>query len=78
MKELLILYPTQENKELRLLQVRIEMLECMYVRSVLTGGKEKKGKNSGFFIEPAVVTDVKLSMKVAKEEIFGPVAAIIK
>ncbi|CAF1601337.1 unnamed protein product [Rotaria magnacalcarata] len=43
-----------------------------------TGGKEKKGKTSGFFIEPAIVTDVNLSMRVAKEEIFGPVAAIIK
>jgi len=39
---------------------------------------KKKGKDSGFFVEPAVVTDVKLSMKVAQEEIFGPVAAIIK
>ncbi|CAF4795405.1 unnamed protein product, partial [Rotaria magnacalcarata] len=38
------------------------------------GGKEKKGKTSGFFIEPAIVTDVNLSMRVAKEEIFGPVA----
>jgi aldehyde dehydrogenase (NAD+) len=42
------------------------------------GGKEKKGKTSGFFVEPAVVADVQLSMRVAKEEIFGPVAAIIK
>jgi len=42
------------------------------------GGNEKKGKNSGFFVEPAVVADVKLSMKVAQEEIFGPIAAIIK
>lgn len=42
------------------------------------GGNEKKGKTSGFFVEPAVVADVKLSMKVAQEEIFGPIAAIIK
>jgi acyl-CoA reductase-like NAD-dependent aldehyde dehydrogenase len=45
---------------------------------VLIGGKESKGKTSGFFVQPAVVADVKLSMRVAKEEIFGPVAAIIK
>jgi len=45
---------------------------------IVTGGNEKKGKNSGFFVEPAVVIDVKLSMKVAQEEIFGPLAAIIK
>jgi len=42
------------------------------------GGNEKKGKTSGFFVEPAVVADVQLSMKVAQEEIFGPIAAIIK
>ncbi len=48
-------------------------LFCIWI-----GGKEKKGKEFGFFIEPTVVADVKLSMRVAKEEIFGPVAAIIK
>ena len=40
------------------------------------GGKEKKGKTSGFFIEPAIVADVNLSMRVAKEEIFGPVVTL--
>ncbi|CAF1154989.1 unnamed protein product [Adineta steineri] len=45
---------------------------------IITGGKEKKGKNSGFFIEPTIIADVKLSMRVAQEEIFGPVASIIK
>lgn len=46
--------------------------------TICVGGNEKKGKKSGFFVQPTVVTDVKLSMRVAKEEIFGPVAAIIK
>lgn len=45
---------------------------------IITGGNEKKGKTSGFFVEPAVIADVQLSMKVAQEEIFGPLAAIIK
>ncbi|CAF0724899.1 unnamed protein product [Rotaria sordida] len=45
---------------------------------IVTGGNEKKGKTSGFFVEPAVIADVKLSMRVAQEEIFGPVVAIIK
>ncbi|CAF1057379.1 unnamed protein product [Adineta ricciae] len=45
---------------------------------IVTGGNEKKGKESGFFIQPTVVADVKLSMLVAKEEIFGPIAALIK
>lgn len=45
---------------------------------ILTGGNEKKGKDFAFFVQPVVLSDVKLSMRVAKEEIFGPVAAIIK
>ncbi len=42
---------------------------------ILTGGKRLSGK--GFFFEPAVVTNVKTDMRIAKEEVFGPVAPII-
>ena len=31
----------------------------------------------GFFMEPAILTDVTPSMRIAKEEVFGPVVAII-
>ena len=31
----------------------------------------------GFFMEPAVLTDVTPSMRIAKEEVFGPVVVII-
>ena len=41
---------------------------------ILLGGQ----KLGGNFYEPTLITDVKLDMKVAKEEIFGPVAAVIK
>lgn len=34
--------------------------------------------DKGFFIEPTVFSDVTMDMKIAKEEIFGPVASIIK
>lgn len=34
--------------------------------------------NRGFFIEPTVFADVKNDMKIAQEEIFGPVMSIIK
>jgi acyl-CoA reductase-like NAD-dependent aldehyde dehydrogenase len=34
------------------------------------------GFERGFFIEPTVFTDVKNSMRIAQEEIFGPVATI--
>ncbi|XP_053558477.1 aldehyde dehydrogenase 1A1 [Bombina bombina] len=34
--------------------------------------------NKGFFIEPTVFSDVKDDMRIAKEEIFGPVQQILK
>lgn len=39
------------------------------------GGKKIKGK--GFFFEPTVFIDVKPGMRIAREEIFGPVLSII-
>lgn len=32
----------------------------------------------GFFMQPAILTDVTPSMRIAKEEVFGPVVAIIR
>ncbi|MCC7350910.1 MAG: aldehyde dehydrogenase family protein [Phycisphaerales bacterium] len=43
--------------------------------SMLTGGS-RVGRQ-GYFIEPTVFTDVKDEMKIAREEIFGPVMSII-
>ena len=43
---------------------------------LLTGGKQA-GKD-GYFVEPTVFTDVKDDMKIAQEEIFGPVMSIMK
>ncbi|HBI44931.1 MAG TPA: betaine-aldehyde dehydrogenase [Planctomycetales bacterium] len=43
---------------------------------LMTGGKRVAGP--GYFIEPTVFTDVKDEMKIAKEEIFGPVMNVLK
>ncbi len=43
---------------------------------LLTGGKRVGDK--GHFIEPTVFADVKDDMKIAREEIFGPVMSIMK
>lgn len=43
---------------------------------LLTGGKKAKG--NGYFIEPTVIIDIKPNHRIAKEEIFGPVLAVIK
>lgn len=44
--------------------------------TVLTGGKRMGEK--GFFYAPTVITDTNSEMSVTTEEVFGPVAAIIK
>ncbi|KAF4999683.1 hypothetical protein FDECE_11437 [Fusarium decemcellulare] len=45
--------------------------------TVSCGGKPYTGVNGkGFFVEPTVFTDVKDNMKIYREEIFGPIAAI--
>jgi len=43
---------------------------------LLLGGKKKPGK--GYFIEPTIIADVKRRARIAQEEIFGPVLAVIK
>ncbi|KAI9158338.1 aldehyde dehydrogenase [Paramyrothecium foliicola] len=44
--------------------------------TVLTGGERHGDK--GYFIQPTIFSDVKPDMKIMREEIFGPVAAIAK
>lgn len=44
--------------------------------SLVTGGARSDGP--GYFVQPTVFTDVKPGMRIAQEEIFGPVAAVIK
>lgn len=45
--------------------------------TVLTGGGRPNTGLNGYFFEPTVLTDVDNSMRVVREEIFGPVAAIM-
>ncbi|MDG2416776.1 MAG: aldehyde dehydrogenase [Pelagibacterales bacterium] len=45
--------------------------------NVLTGGEQVKQDSGGYYISPTIFKDVKNDMKVAKEEIFGPVLCSI-
>lgn len=47
---------------------------------LVCGGKEAevKGGENGFFIEPTIFADVTNDMKIAQEEIFGPVLSVIR
>lgn len=47
--------------------------------SVLCGGKRPSGSEhkNGFFYEPTILTNVTNDMEIAREEVFGPVLAVI-
>eukprot|EP00252_Welwitschia_mirabilis_P011704 TRINITY_DN26075_c0_g1_i1.p1 TRINITY_DN26075_c0_g1~~TRINITY_DN26075_c0_g1_i1.p1 ORF type:complete len:503 (+),score=113.20 TRINITY_DN26075_c0_g1_i1:151-1659(+) len=44
--------------------------------SVLCGGRRPEHLSAGYFIEPTVLGDVKTSMEIWREEVFGPVLAV--
>lgn len=44
---------------------------------VTTGGGRPRGLEKGFYVEPTVFADVRNDMKIAQDEIFGPVLAVI-
>ena len=44
---------------------------------LITGGAAKAPSNGGYFLQPAVLTHVENRMRVAQEEIFGPVVCVI-
>ncbi|GKV14231.1 hypothetical protein SLEP1_g25133 [Rubroshorea leprosula] len=44
--------------------------------TILCGGVRPQHLNKGFFIEPAIITDVTNSMEIWREEVFGPVICV--
>jgi betaine-aldehyde dehydrogenase len=44
---------------------------------VVTGGGRPKGLDRGWYVEPTVFAEVDNSMRIAREEIFGPVLCVI-
>ncbi|MFA8438413.1 aldehyde dehydrogenase family protein [Pueribacillus sp. YX66] len=45
--------------------------------TLLCGGNVPEEQKEGYFIEPTVFSDVSSSMRIAREEIFGPVVGVI-
>jgi aldehyde dehydrogenase (NAD+) len=44
---------------------------------VVTGGSRASGRERGWYVAPTVFADVDPAMRIAREEIFGPVLAVI-
>ena len=42
------------------------------------GGERIKGRTEGYFLQPALFTDTHADMRINREEIFGPVASVIR
>ncbi|SFV30119.1 aldehyde dehydrogenase (NAD+) [Devosia crocina] len=45
---------------------------------LVAGGDRVTSANEGYFLQPTLFTEATNSMRIAREEIFGPVAAVIK
>lgn len=45
---------------------------------LVTGGKRSRSETGGFYVEPTVFAGVSNQMKIAREEIFGPVMSVIR
>ncbi|KQW76536.1 aldehyde dehydrogenase [Methylibium sp. Root1272] len=46
--------------------------------TVLAGGEQARSETGGYYVEPTVFDGVRNDMKIAREEIFGPVLSIIR
>ncbi|HEY1214495.1 MAG TPA: aldehyde dehydrogenase family protein, partial [Bryobacteraceae bacterium] len=45
---------------------------------LIAGGKPAENADSGYYIQPTVIADVASNARIAQEEIFGPVLALIR
>jgi aldehyde dehydrogenase (NAD+) len=71
-----IMGPVISKKQLDRVMSYIEIGQKEGAR-LLAGGKVRPDKGGGFFVEPTCFVDVKNDMRIAQEEIFGPVLVVI-
>ena len=78
--------PMQEDTEMGPLAFRPHYERVMsYIESgkkdgarLVSGGKRPEHLKTGFYVEPTVFADVDMGMRIACEEIFGPVISVLK
>jgi acyl-CoA reductase-like NAD-dependent aldehyde dehydrogenase len=75
--------PATEIGPLALKRQRDTVLEYIKIgiqegARLVTGGSPPAGRSSGFYIQPTVFADVSNSMRIAQEEIFGPVVCVMR
>jgi aldehyde dehydrogenase (NAD+) len=71
-----IMGPVISKKQLDRVMSYIEIGKQEGAR-LLAGGNVRTDKGGGFFVEPTCFVDVRNDMRIAREEIFGPVLVVI-
>jgi aldehyde dehydrogenase (NAD+) len=71
-----IMGPVISKRQLNRVMSYIELGQKEGAR-LLAGGKARTDKGGGFFIEPTCFVDARNDMRIAQEEIFGPVLVVI-
>jgi aldehyde dehydrogenase (NAD+) len=71
-----VMGPVISRKQLERVMGYIELGQKEGAR-LLAGGKRRTDKGGGFFVEPTCFVDVRNEMRIAQEEIFGPVLVVI-
>jgi aldehyde dehydrogenase (NAD+) len=71
-----IMGPVISKKQLDRIMGYIELAKKEGAR-LLAGGSARTDKGGGFFVEPTCFVDVRNDMRIAQEEIFGPVLVVI-
>lgn len=71
-----IMGPVISERQYQRIQEYIEIGQKEGAR-LLAGGKARPDKGTGYFIEPTCFVDVTNDMRIAQEEIFGPVLSVI-
>ncbi|WP_329204726.1 aldehyde dehydrogenase [Streptomyces sp. NBC_00683] len=66
---------TKDQQQRNLDYIRIGQEEGA---KVLTGGGIPEGRTTGWYVEPTLFGDVTNDMRIAREEIFGPVVCLIR
>ncbi len=71
--------PVVNDSQMQKILNYIEIGKKQGAKLVIGGKASKKGGcEKGYFIEPTIFADVKPNMRIAQEEIFGPVVSVIK
>jgi aldehyde dehydrogenase (NAD+) len=71
-----VMGPVISKKQLERVMGYIELGKKEGAR-LLAGGNMRTDKGGGFFVEPTCFVDVRNEMRIAQEEIFGPVLVVI-